>query len=145
MKLSNSGVANNLYPQQFESQEFNQENSDRDTVEEENAGCLEFRLDHDFDENGALFWLGTRGGNQSYQNPYSLSLVKVFFSSMGRGSYEDFVGRSLVNCRTLNEPNAYMGIDFGAERYLIPTCYTIRNRDSTRHVLINWIFEVIFI
>ena len=61
---------------------------------------------------------------------------------MGRGSYEDFVGRALVNCRTLNEPNAFMGIDFGLDRYLMPSCYTIRNRDSTRHVLLNWVFEV---
>ena len=34
-----------------------------------------------------------------------------------------------------------MGIDLGLERSLIPTCYTIRNRDSTRHCLMNWVFE----
>lgn len=56
---------------------------------------------------------------------------------MGRGSYEDFVGRALVNCRTLNEPNAFMGIDFGADKSLVPSCYSIRNRDSTRHVMLN--------
>lgn len=27
------------------------------------------------------------------------------------------------------------------KRYLIPSCYTLRNRDSTKHVLLNWIFE----
>ena len=105
---------------------------------------LEFKYSHDFDENGALYWLGTCGKTANYTNPYTLGQVKVFFSSMGRGSYEDFVGRALVNCRTLNEPNAFMGIDFGPGKYLIPSCYTIKNRDSTRHVLLNWIFEVSF-
>lgn len=103
---------------------------------------IEFKYNHDFDENGALYWLGTYGKTANYSNPYTLGQVKVFFSSMGRGSYEDFVGRALVNCRTLNEPNAFMGIDFGPGKFLVPSCYTIKNRDSTRHVLLNWIFEV---
>lgn len=127
-------------PQGFNRQ-FNVE-SDPDNIDDEDDE-IEFRYNYDFDENGALYYLGTKGHTQNYVNPYTLSQVKVYFSSMGRGSYEDFVGRSLVNCRTLNEPNAFMGIDFGPERYLIPSCYTIKNRDSTRHVLLNWIFEVI--
>lgn len=102
---------------------------------------LLFTYRYDFDENGALFYLGTQGKTTGYMNPYNLNLVKVFFSSMGKGSYEDFVGRSLVNCRTLNEPNAFMGIDFGQDRYLVPSCYTIRNRDSSRHIMLNWLFE----
>lgn len=120
--------------------QFNVE-SDPENIDDEDDE-VEFRYNYDFDENGALYYLGTKGHMQNYVNPYTLSQVKVYFSSMGRGSYEDFVGRALVNCRTLNEPNAFMGIDFGPERYLIPSCYTIKNRDSTRHVLLNWIFEV---
>ena len=120
---------------------FNGEMNEPEGIDDEEE-TLEFRYSYDFDENGALFWLGTRGKTQNYVNPYNLSNVKVFFSSMGRGSYEDFVGRGLVNCRTLNEPNAFMGIDFGIGRYLVPSCYSIRNRDSTRHVMLNWIFEV---
>lgn len=102
---------------------------------------LLFTYRYDFDESGALFYLGTEGKNSEYINPYNRNLVKVFFSSMGKGSYEDFVGRSLVNCRTLNEPNAFMGIDFGQGRFLVPSCYTIRNRDSSRHIMLNWLFE----
>ena len=100
-----------------------------------------FTYRYDFDENGALYYLGTKGNTANYTNPYSLSLVKVFFSSMGKGSYEDLVGRSVVNCRTLNEPNAFMGIDLGLERYIVPSCYTLRNRDSSRHIMLNWLFE----
>ena len=61
---------------------------------------LDFRYQSDFDENGVLYYLGTFGFNSPYQNPYAISQVKVFFSSMGKGNYEDFVGRTLVNCRT---------------------------------------------
>ena len=34
-----------------------------------------------------------------------------------------------------------MGIDLGLDKLLIPDHYTIRNRDSTRHCLMNWVFE----
>jgi len=60
---------------------------------------------------------------------------------LGKGNYEDFVGRVATNCRTLNEPNAFMGVDLGKGRYVIPTCYTIRNRNTGSHVLMNWSFE----
>ena len=102
---------------------------------------LEFTYHHDFDENGALHYLGTLGGQSPYKNPYEINQIKVFFSSMGKGSYEDFVGRRLANCRTLNEPNAFMGVDLGLDRWLLPNTYSIRNRDSNRHCLMNWVFE----
>jgi hypothetical protein len=114
---------------------------DSHNLNTENGDDMVFTYKYDFDENGALFYLGSMGRTNTYTNPYTLSQVKVFFSSMGKGSYEDFVGRNLVNCRTLNEPNAFMGIDLGLERYIIPSCYTIRNRDSSRHIMLNWLFE----
>lgn len=103
---------------------------------------IEFRYNHDFDENGAIFWLGSNGKTANFKDPYTLGKIKVVFSSIGKGRYEDFVSRALTNCRTMNEPNAFIGIDFGPDKSLIPSCYTIKNRDSTRHVLLNWIFEV---
>ena len=54
---------------------------------------------------------------------------------------EDIVGRQIVNCRTLNEPFSFFGVDIGEGRSLIPTCYSIRNRNSQTHVLMNWHFE----
>jgi hypothetical protein len=32
-------------------------------------------------------------------------------------------------------------VDLGQGRSLLPTCYTIRNRNSTTHVLMNWHLE----
>jgi len=103
---------------------------------------LLFSYKYDFDDNGALYYLGTAGKKFPWQNPHKIGQVKVFFSSLGKGSVEDFVGRDCVNCRTLNEPNSFMGVDLGVNRYLIPSCYTIRNRNSSHHVLMNWVLEV---
>lgn len=119
----------------------NYDSNSQDGYYQEQDDDLIFTYQYDFDENGAMYYLGTRGRNTEYTNPYSLGEVKVYFSSMGKGSYEDLVGRSLVNCRTLNEPNAFMGIDLTEGRSLIPSCYTIRNRDSSRHIMLNWLFE----
>ena len=102
---------------------------------------IEFKYEYDFDDNGALYWLGSFGKQKIWRNPYKLGQVKVFFSSLGKGALDDFVGRTCVNCRTLNEPNSYMGVDLGVGRYLVPTCYSIRNRNSNEHVMLNWVFE----
>lgn len=34
-----------------------------------------------------------------------------------------------------------MGVDLGQNRYLIPKMYSIRNRDTLKHVLLNWYLE----
>lgn len=68
-------------------------------------------------------------------------MLKVRFSSLRTGNLEDFVGRDAVNCGTQNERNSSMGIDLGVDRYLLPNVYSIRNRNSTSHCLLNWVFE----
>lgn len=101
----------------------------------------EFVFDYDFDENGALYFLGSFGKKRIWQNPHTIGQVQVFASSIGAGSPDCFTGRIVTNCRTLNEPFSYFGIDLGEGRQLLPTCYTIRNRNSTTHVLMNWHLE----
>lgn len=96
---------------------------------------------HDFDENGALYYLGTSGMRKIWQNPHMLKLVQCFASSVGSGQVEDIVGRQVVNCRTLNEPFSYFGVDLGEGRFIVPACYSLKNRNSTTHVLMNWHFE----
>jgi hypothetical protein len=100
-----------------------------------------FNYSHDFDDGGVFYYLGSLGRARSWQNPHEIGQVNCFFSSLGQGSLGDLVGRSLVNCRTLNEVNSFMGVDLGFERYLVPTCYTLRNRNSSSHVLLNWTLE----
>jgi hypothetical protein len=100
-----------------------------------------FKYEYDFDENGVMYYLGTMGKTSPYKNPYEIGQVKVFASSIGKGSLGDFVGRHLVNLRTMNEESSYFGVDLGAERYLIPSSYSIKNRNSSGHVMLCWNLE----
>ena len=100
-----------------------------------------FKYEYDFDENGVMYYLGTMGKTSPYKNPYEIGQVKVFASSIGKGSLGDFVGRNLVNLRTMNEESSYFGVDLGAERYLIPSSYSIKNRNSSGHVMLCWNLE----
>ena len=88
-----------------------------------------FKYTYDFDENGALYYIGTLGKKQIYCNPHELNLVTAF------------VGRNLVNLRTENEEFSFFGVDLGQNRKLIPTAYSIRNRNSSTHVLLCWELE----
>ena len=61
-----------------------------------------FKYNYDFDENGALYYIGTLGKKYIYRNPHELKLVKAFASSISKGEIIDFVGRNLVNLRREN-------------------------------------------
>ena len=100
-----------------------------------------FKYKKDFDENGALYYIGTRGLTRKYENPHNLKLIKAFGSSLLSGNFSDFVGRSLSNLSTENEENSFFGIDLGPNRNLIPTFYSIKNRDSNTNILLSWNFQ----
>lgn len=106
-----------------------------------NTSKTSFDYSFDFDENGLFYFLGTSGGRKLWQNPHLSGQVQAFASSIGFGSVQDLVGRKCVNLRTLNEPFSFFGIDLGEGRKIMPTCYTIMNRNSSTHVLMNWHFE----
>ena len=100
-----------------------------------------FKYTYDFDENGVLYYIGTLGKKQIYCNPHELNLVTAFASSLSKGEISDFVGRNLVNLRTENEEFSFFGVDLGQNRKLIPTAYSLRNRNSSTHVLLCWELE----
>ena len=100
-----------------------------------------FKYKSDFDHNGALYYLGTKGLTKNYENPHKLKLIKAFGSSLLSGNFYDFVGRKFTDLSTENEENSFFGIDLGPERYLIPTAYSIKNRDSDKDVLLCWNFQ----
>jgi len=105
------------------------------------APVREFQYQFDFDDNGAFFFLGSLGKTRPWENPHLINQVKVFASSVGAGKLEDLVGRSVTMLRTDDEPNSYFGVDMGPGRMFLPSAYTIRNRNSTSHVMLNWQFE----
>lgn len=51
------------------------------------------------------------------------------------------MGKDVVNCGTLNEENSFIGVDLSSGRMLLPECYSLRNRNSSTHILLNWDLE----
>jgi len=100
----------------------------------------EFIFEHDMDDNGLMYWMGSFGKRKTWQNPHKIQQVTVFASSVGAGALEDIVGRTATNCRTINEYGAFFGIDLGEDRHFLPSRYSLRNRNSTSYILCNWMF-----
>ncbi|XP_075923722.1 E3 ubiquitin-protein ligase HECTD1 isoform X2 [Petromyzon marinus] len=106
-----------------------------------------FRHQHDFDENGIVFWIGTNARTAyEWVNPAAYGLV-VVSSSEGRnlpyGRLEDILNRdsSALNCHTNDDKSAWFAIDLGL--WLIPTAYSLRHaRGYGRSALRNWLFQV---
>ncbi|XP_076022165.1 E3 ubiquitin-protein ligase HECTD1 isoform X2 [Genypterus blacodes] len=106
-----------------------------------------FRHQHDFDENGIVYWVGTNAKTAyEWVNPAAYGLV-VVTSSEGRnlpyGRLEDILSRdsSALNCHTNDDKNAWFAVDLGL--WLIPSAYTLRHaRGYGRSALRNWVFQV---
>lgn len=45
------------------------------------------------------------------------------------------------NLSTLNEENSFFIVDLTPDRSIIPTSYTLRNRNSSMYVMLNWVIE----
>ncbi|XP_036306875.1 E3 ubiquitin-protein ligase HECTD1 isoform X8 [Pipistrellus kuhlii] len=106
-----------------------------------------FRHQHDFDENGIIYWIGTNAKTAyEWVNPAAYGLV-VVTSSEGRnlpyGRLEDILSRdnSALNCHSNDDKNAWFAIDMGL--WVIPSAYTLRHaRGYGRSALRNWVFQV---
>uniref|UniRef100_A0A3Q3FE88 E3 ubiquitin-protein ligase n=1 Tax=Kryptolebias marmoratus TaxID=37003 RepID=A0A3Q3FE88_KRYMA len=87
-----------------------------------------FRHQHDFDENGIIYWVGTNATAYEWVNPAAYGLV-VVTSSEGRnlpyGRLEDILSRdsSALNCHTNDDKNAWFAVDLGL--WVIPSAYTL--------------------
>ncbi|XP_044733919.1 E3 ubiquitin-protein ligase HECTD1 isoform X2 [Chrysoperla carnea] len=107
----------------------------------------QFHHQHDFDENGLIYFIGTNGKTSpEWVNPGQYGLVMIT-SSEGRnlpyGRLEDILSRdmSALNCHTNDDKRAWFAIDLGM--YIIPTCYTLRHaRGYGRSALRNWLFQM---
>ncbi|XP_033230566.1 E3 ubiquitin-protein ligase HECTD1 isoform X3 [Belonocnema kinseyi] len=107
---------------------------------------LNFKYQHDFDENGVLYWVGTNAKTSpEWVNPGQYGLV-VVTSSDGRnlpyGHLEDILSRdpAALNCHTNDDKRAWFSIDLGV--WVIPSAYTLRHaRGYGRSALRNWMFQ----
>uniref|UniRef100_A0A0K2TN15 E3 ubiquitin-protein ligase n=1 Tax=Lepeophtheirus salmonis TaxID=72036 RepID=A0A0K2TN15_LEPSM len=117
------------------------------TEADEEGNKISLEYDHDFDENGLMYWIGTNGKTAfEWINPAHFGLV-VVTSSEGRhlpyGKLEDILSRdsSAINCHTNDDRKSWFAIDLGI--WIIPTAYTIRHaRGYGCSALRNWSFQV---
>ncbi|XP_049867951.1 E3 ubiquitin-protein ligase Ufd4 isoform X3 [Pectinophora gossypiella] len=107
---------------------------------------ITFTYDHDFDENGVLYFIGTNGGTCEWVNPGAHGLVSVW-SSDGRqlpyGRAEDALSRSPepLNVHTNDDRRAFIALDLGL--HIVPSAYTLRHaRGYGRSALRNWLFQM---
>lgn len=102
-----------------------------------------FEYSFDFDENGVLYHIGTKGGTARWRNP---SLVEngviVTTSSTDKGDSITIVGRKAVECWTNDVPSSWFSIDLGVDRSLLITYYTLRHGgNSKQDCLRNWVLQ----
>jgi E3 ubiquitin-protein ligase HECTD1 len=105
-----------------------------------------FKHQHDFDENGIIYFIGSNGKSTDWVNPGQYGLVTIT-SSEGRqlpyGKLEDILSRDSisVNCHTKDNKKAWFAIDLGM--LVFPTAYTLRHaRGYGRSALRNWLFQM---
>ncbi|XP_070495105.1 E3 ubiquitin-protein ligase Ufd4 isoform X2 [Chironomus tepperi] len=105
-----------------------------------------FKHQHDFDENGLIYFIGSNGKSTDWVNPGQYGLVTIT-SSEGRqlpyGKLEDILSRESisVNCHTKDNKKAWFAIDLGM--FIVPTAYTLRHaRGYGRSALRNWLFQM---
>lgn len=115
-------------------------------LKESKSGSVLFKHQHDFDENGIIYYIGTNGKSTEWVNPAQYGLVTVT-SSEGKqlpyGKLEDILSRDSVsvNCHTKDNKKSWFAIDLGM--FIIPTAYTLRHaRGYGRSALRNWMFQM---
>ncbi|KAJ4455946.1 hypothetical protein PAPYR_8967 [Paratrimastix pyriformis] len=86
-----------------------------------------FTYDHDMDDRGLFYYLGTQGRTQPWQNPAEAGWVTVTRSSEDQGKASDALGRQPCNsCTGDGVPNSWWQFDLGAERLFTPTRFPAR-------------------
>ncbi|ETO36723.1 hypothetical protein RFI_00341, partial [Reticulomyxa filosa] len=106
-------------------------------------GVYHFTYDQDFDDNGILWYLATRGGQKEWENPALSDEVALAASSLVKDSdpLHFLVGRDTVRLVTKAEDNAWMQVDF-KDKLIQPSYYTLRHYSSwDTECLRNWILQ----
>ena len=118
--------------------------SETDSEEEETYDCdREFVHVSPMDSNGILFFLGTQGNTEAWQNPALRGHVEVTYSSLNDSSQPvtSIVGREAVRIVSTEAENQWFAVDFKG-RAICPSMYTLRHYSSYDvEALRSWRFE----
>ena len=100
----------------------------------------EFKYESDYDKYGICYFFGTNYGQNvnKWINPVKSGKIKVSTSGWDCGSVEDIVGREAVCSRSSSKENAWIIIDFGRDKNIKPTYYTLRHWTINQWYIKNW-------
>eukprot|EP00211_Chloroparvula_japonica_P006028 CAMPEP_0119121880 /NCGR_PEP_ID=MMETSP1310-20130426/2302_1 /TAXON_ID=464262 /ORGANISM="Genus nov. species nov., Strain RCC2339" /LENGTH=379 /DNA_ID=CAMNT_0007111461 /DNA_START=189 /DNA_END=1325 /DNA_ORIENTATION=+ len=102
---------------------------------------MRFDYSCDFDQNGILYWLATKGKgwDTDWVNPHISGEVKVTASSIEKGNPVDLLGRVPKELWTKDVPSSWFSIDLGRNRRVIATHYSLRHGGRYKSdCLRNW-------
>ncbi|KAJ4459434.1 putative E3 ubiquitin-protein ligase HECTD1 [Paratrimastix pyriformis] len=97
--------------------------------------AVAFRYEHDMDDRGLFYYIGTQGRTQPWQNPAEAGWVTATRSSEQAGKASDLTGRQPCTSYTSNQPNSWWQVDLGAGRLFTPTRYTLRHSNRPANVV----------
>jgi len=104
---------------------------------------VELVYDCDGDEKGICSYIGTNRNMEIWSNPAESHQIRVEASSLQHNSdpVTAIVGREVVRCVTLPNPNQWFLIDF-MDRRIVPRMYSLRHYASyDTEALRNWNLE----
>lgn len=103
---------------------------------------IELTYESDWDENGVIFWIGSQGGTESFQNPTPTRGMTCSMSSTEQGTPDMLTSRTPAQLYTSNVQNSTIALDLGDDHLLTPNHYTIRHGfQSANYYPRNWLFE----
>jgi hypothetical protein len=99
-----------------------------------------------FDDQGALYHIGTKGGTQPYANPYGAGSVLASMSSVGKSGSNpkrltEHRHGSYVHNYTHDKPGQWVAVDLGASHRLVADHYALRHDNGGGQHLRSWIME----
>ena len=94
-------------------------------------GSMRFKYVSDFDENGVMHFLATRGNTKEWKNPCLGDIIHITTSGLMMDSEPPAaaVGREVVRCVTQPVRNSWFSFDL-RDFSLAPNAYSIRHYSS---------------
>lgn len=108
-----------------------------------NSRAVKLAHASDFDENGAVHYLGSEGGNRPFRNPVTASRMSVRASSTDKSSEpaHALLGRRSIRFTTKPVKDSWVEFDFKDQRISL-SAYTLKHYNSwDTEALRNWVLE----
>ncbi|KAJ8610480.1 hypothetical protein CTAYLR_007776 [Chrysophaeum taylorii] len=111
-------------------------------VEPEGQLIESFAFTSNGDNAGFIYWLGTSGRRERFQNPHDKGRLRITSSGLEIGTESLLVARKRMPCWTNDMEGSWICVDFGRNRTFKPTHYTLCNgANEPGFDVLSWAFE----